>query len=205
MSNKCIGIDYSLTGPAACVHPLTMPWDIRQCRFVYMTSVQKNIYKYSVDNIIFEGLPFPDYDNNMMRFIQNAKTMKDWCSPEEGDHIAIEGYSFGSKGSSIFQIGEATGILVLFMMFNSSGTGFINNKRIPYRPAPTEIKKFATGKGNANKELMYEAWLKETKIDLLKLFDSKRHGNNSGKIKSPINDIVDAYWLCKLIHNEAIK
>ena len=197
--SKAIGIDYSLTGPAACQHPLDKPWNISNCKFVYMTSnIRKYVYKYSVKNITFEGLAIPDYDNNMMRFIQNAKIIKTWCSPEEGDSIAIEGYSFGSKGRSIFQIGEATGILVLFMMFNSSGSGFINNKRVPYRPAPTEIKKMATDKGNASKDQMYDAWLDETKIDLKKLFDTST-------IKSPINDIVDSYWICKWVFQKEVK
>ena len=57
---------------------------------------------------------------------------------------------------------------------------------------PTVIKKEATGKGNANKELMYETFLAETKIDLQSQLTPK-----STKIVNPVSDIVDSYYICK--------
>ena len=39
---------------------------------------------------------------------------------------------------------------------------------------PSVVKKGATGKGNADKDMMYEAFLKETKIDLKKIFDTDK-------------------------------
>ena len=51
------------------------------------------------------------------------------------------------------------------------------------------IKKFATDKGNANKELMLEAFEKDTGVNLELLFDTKS--------KSPITDVADAYFVCK--------
>lgn len=56
--------------------------------------------------------------------------------------------------------------------------------------APTSIKKFATGKGNANKLSMQEAFIAETSIDV-KLVMSQ-----SDKQWSPSGDIIDSYYMC---------
>ena len=67
--------------------------------------------------------------------------------------IAIEGYSFGSQGRAIFQIGELGGVLRrLFFVL-----------KIPYLEIPPQtLKKFATGKGNAHKDevmlAVYKRW-----------------------------------------------
>ena len=58
--------------------------------------------------------------------------------------------------------------------------------------APSTIKKFATGKGNANKELMYEAFVEETGDDLAKLFEFDPY-----KGQSPVSDIIDSYYIAK--------
>jgi Holliday junction resolvasome RuvABC endonuclease subunit len=62
--------------------------------------------------------------------------------------------------------------------------------------APTEVKKFATGKGNADKKSMYLSFRKETGIDINQLVSSDKN-----TISSPVTDIVDAYFICKLLHN----
>ena len=54
---------------------------------------------------------------------------------------------------------------------------------------PSVIKKFATDKGNANKELMLDAFEKDTAANLAKIFDTTS--------KSPVSDIADAYFICK--------
>jgi crossover junction endodeoxyribonuclease RuvC len=96
--------------------------------------------------------------------------------------IFIEGYSFGSKGQGVFQIAENGGILKYRL----------EQLSIPYEIfPPSVIKKVATGKGNADKDKMYEAFVKETKIDLKKIFDTEKVGN-------PISDIVDSYFIQKV-------
>jgi Holliday junction resolvasome RuvABC endonuclease subunit len=56
---------------------------------------------------------------------------------------------------------------------------------------PSVVKKYASGKGNADKELMYQTLKKETKVDLMKDFDQQ-------KLNNPITDIVDAYYIAKV-------
>ena len=62
---------------------------------------------------------------------------------------------------------------------------------------PSVVKKGATGKGNADKDMMYEAFLKETKIDLKKIFDTDKVGN-------PVSDIVDSYYVAKVGYENSI-
>ena len=60
--------------------------------------------------------------------------------------------------------------------------------------APAQVKKFATGKGNANKEKMIEAFKEETGCDLLKIFECN--------YTSPVSDIADSYFICKFISQD---
>ena len=44
---------------------------------------------------------------------------------------------------------------------------------------------------------MYEAFVKEVKIDLKKLFDTEKVGN-------PLSDIVDSYYIQKVGHEASL-
>jgi hypothetical protein len=59
---------------------------------------------------------------------------------------------------------------------------------------PTVIKKFATGKGTANKDIMYEAFQAEllTPPNLKESLIPK-----AKNIISPVSDIVDSYFIAK--------
>ena len=90
--------------------------------------------------------------------------------------VILEDYSFGSTGR-VFHIAENVGILKFFLKKNGFRYETI---------APTVVKKFATGKGNSNKEAMLEAW--KTEPETFELIQD--NGN-------PATDIVDSYFLCK--------
>ena len=62
---------------------------------------------------------------------------------------------------------------------------------------PSEVKKFATGKGNANKKDMYDAFVKETKVKLKEKISPKKKD-----IGNPVSDIVDSYYICKLLYSK---
>ena len=176
-----IGIDYSLTSPAVCVN------DGGDIMFYYLTNRKKWIGKQS-ENII--GYEHDEWTDPIKRF----KNISDFVFYVLGKHIShkigfkkidkiyIEGYSFGSKGRGIFQIAENCGILKYRLM----------EMNLTYDTVvPSVVKKGATGKGNADKDKMYEAFLEETKIDLKKIFDTEKVGN-------PISDIVDSYYIQKV-------
>lgn len=66
---------------------------------------------------------------------------------------AIEGYAFGARGAAMFSLGELGGVLRL--LFHRHGLRFID---VP----PSQVKKFATGRGNAKKDeimlAVYKRW-----------------------------------------------
>lgn len=61
------------------------------------------------------------------------------------DLVVLEGYSFGSKGAAVFNIAELGGVIRLALF--RRGVPFVE---IP----PAVVKKLATGKGNASKDLV---------------------------------------------------
>lgn len=173
-----IGIDYSLTSPAICI---TTDFVFKNSKFYYLTNKKKYIGKMT-NNIT--GFEHKEYDTPIRRFSQ----ISDWVYElmEDTIHtqqlVYIEGYSFGSKGQAVFQIAENCGILKYRLQ----------QMMIDYETVvPSVVKKGATGKGNADKDMMYEFFSKETKTDLKKVFDTQKVGN-------PISDIVDSYYIAKV-------
>ena len=65
------------------------------------------------------------------------------------------------------------------------------NKKSNYSTiVPSVVKKRATTKGNANKELMYEQFMKDGGEDLV-----SELGMN--KLTNPVTDIVDSYYIMR--------
>ena len=178
-----IGIDYSMTSPAVCIGQTPFKYDT--CKFMFITKNKKLAGDYP-PNIV--GLPLYEYKDNLERFIKLAEITVNWIlthalSRYHGNKLAIEGYAFGAKGQ-VFNIGENTGILKLKLAEKVA-----NDINVI---APSAIKKFATGKGNANKVLMYEAFVEETGDDLAKLFEFNPYTG-----QSPVSDIIDSYYIAK--------
>ena len=173
-----IGIDYSLTSPAICV---TKDFKFENSQFYYLTNKKKYIGPMSKN--IF-GFEHQEYNTPIHRFSQ----ISDWAfdTIKETIHtpqkVFIEGYSFGSKGQAVFQIAENCGILKYRLQ----------QMGIDYETiVPSVVKKGATGKGNADKDMMYESFSKETNTDLKKMFDVQKIGN-------PVSDIVDSFYIAKV-------
>ena len=104
------------------------------------------------------------------------------------DHVVIEDYSYGSVGR-VFNIAENMGLLKYKLW----------EAKIPFTTiAPTSIKKFATGKGNASKVDMYETFVKETDMSFLE-DASPPYAPHSAPltIPNPLSDIVDSYFIAK--------
>lgn len=84
------------------------------------------------------------------------------------DLVVLEGYSFGSKGRAVFDIAELGG--VIRMTLHDLGFEWVEI-------APSTVKKFATGRGNAPKE--------EVLVAAVQRLDYDGHDNNE----------ADALWL----------
>lgn len=172
------GIDYSLTSPSVCIHD-GEKWDHGKCKFYYLAKKKSNIIKTNQ----FYGTEYKDFNSDSHRYDNLSSWVLNILSANGVQRCFIEGYSYGSVGR-VFQIGENTGVLKHAMWKKSFQYDVF---------APTEIKKFATGKGNANKLKMYESFVAETGIDIRFILDIKNENN-----WNPISDIIDAYWIAKL-------
>ena len=175
---RLAGVDYSMTSPAICVH-IGEQWDITNCKFFYLNKTKKLAKKF-LDGMICGKLHPGDFDHECERY----NHVTEWASKYlfGADQVAIEGYAYGATGR-IFQIAENTGLLKHKLW----------QLNIPYSIyTPTHIKKFATDYGYAKKPKMYEAWMKETDLDIHSLMTPKRK-----EVGNPITDIVDSYFICK--------
>jgi hypothetical protein len=177
------GIDYSMTSPAICIFNTETEWKYDNCSFFFLTETKK--YDVIVDNIV--GSYF-EYPTEIQRFDLISSFFLDRMLEREVSKVFLENYSLGSKGR-VFNIAENTGILK-YRMWNFG----LEYETVP----PTVIKKFATGKGNANKEKMQEFFIEETQIDL------KSKLSMTEKQWNPSSDIIDAYWICKFGYQQVI-
>ena len=175
-----VGIDYSLNSPAICI--AGDDFDFDKCSFHFLTSKKKHIGKFGKN--IF-GYEIKDYKTPIERFTNISTWALDIIHKHKTDtaKVFIEGYSFGSKGQAVFQIAENCGILKYRLQLSPS---------ILYDTVvPSVVKKHASGKGNADKQLMYDSFKDHTKQDLIKMFDM-------GKLNNPVTDIVDSYYIAKV-------
>ena len=179
------GIDYSLRSPAICVFAgdYSMEFEFSKCMFYYLTDVKKHATTYS-NNII--GQSFEIFETESSRYDSISSWALEKVLPV--DHIALEGYSFGSKGNRLSQIAENTGVLK-YKLYQSG----IPVEVLP----PSQVKKFATKKGNANKQKMYDAFVEETGVELADIITPLKK-----EIGNPVSDIVDSYYICKLLHDK---
>ena len=183
---KIAGIDYSLTSPAICVYKEEEDggyFDFDRCMLHYLSNnkrQQQLAAGCGVGNIIAE--PYPEWNCEEER--HEKLTAWAYRIVQGCEEVYLEGYAYGVT-SNRAPIYENTAILKHKMWKNK-----VSFKSYP----PTVIKKFATGKGNANKELMYEAFVDEllTPTDLKERLTPK-----AKKVINPISDIVDSYFIAK--------
>ena len=176
------GIDYSLRGPAVCLYkPVEgKKFSHENCSFYFLTD-NKRQSQFSSTQIFGERLS--DWGSDEERY----ESLADWAIDivMGATAIGIEGYAFGAQGR-VFQIAENTGILK-YKLYQLG----IPVTIIP----PSEVKKYATTKVNADKNLMYSAWIADTGIDLKGLLTPKKQDSGS-----PVSDIVDSFYICKRLY-----
>ena len=191
-----IGIDYSLSSPGVCVNTSEEEFKYEDCKFYYLTNTKKyeGTFKeeiaFGTSVVEYIGTPHKPYSSEPERYNNIANWVIDIIKSqpqlmigklwEKHPIIQIEDYSFGSTGR-VFHIAENLGLLKYKLKIECGWDYTLL--------APSVIKKFATDKGNANKELMLGAFQEDTGVNLEVLLDSS--------VKSPITDIADAYFICK--------
>lgn len=185
-----IGIDYSLSSPGVCINTSEEEFRYEDCKFYYLTNTKKyqgtfiEKMAFGTSAVEYIGTQHKPYSSEPERYNNIANwaidIIKSYTWWQEQPIIQIEDYSFGSTGR-VFHIAENLGLLKYKLKMECGWDYTLL--------APSVIKKFATDKGNANKELMLGAFQEDTGVNLGLLLDSS--------VKSPITDIADAYFICK--------
>jgi hypothetical protein len=171
------GIDYSMTSPAICFYDTdSEQFNYDTCVFHYLTQSKK--YEVEFGNVY--GHYF-EYDSEMKRYDTISSFFIDKILDRNVEHVFIEDYSMGSKGR-VFHIAENTGILKYRLWL--VGVKFTC---VP----PTVIKKFATGKGNSDKQKMQDFFETENNVRF------KQELNMTEKQWNPSSDLIDSYYICK--------
>lgn len=171
------GLDFSYTSPAITICD----------NGVYTFYAFKNRIKQESANKSLILFDYPEtYSCQEERFDKLTDILFDVIIKKGATKVFLEGYAYGGKGS-VFDIAEATG-LMKWKLFKSDIPVVIF--------APSEIKKFATGKGNSNKFAMLEFFCQQSDHHLT--LDDVDATVSETKIGKPLDDIVDSYWICKL-------
>jgi Holliday junction resolvasome RuvABC endonuclease subunit len=175
-----IGIDYSMSSPAMCL--LSSDGSFKNSQHYFLSSKKKDLTVPSQN--IHCGMHKP-YQTEIERYTNIADFfLQVLVAIKEPLQIFIEDYSMGSKGR-IFAIAENTAILKYKIV--QAGFSF---STFP----PTVIKKYASGKGNADKDMMYKAFLDKGHSDIKRFY----HEKPNAKVASPVSDIVDAFFIAEL-------
>lgn len=182
------GIDYSTTSPAICIYDTKDAWHISNLKFFFATKKKsENSTKQFQHHL---------WDNKLVgmeRYMELFKWTMETLLENKVEKVYMEGYSMSSKGK-VFNIAECTGLVKMGM----------TQYGIKYDlPSPSQIKKYATGKGshtkkfetsctlfkNHSKNVMYEHFEKDTDMSLKDALGTEQ--------ESPLADLVDSYFICK--------
>lgn len=146
--------------------------------------VNLNMYsKHVVDSKMDYSVKEDLKTDNIYNIVSYIATILKMYEP---DAVAIEGISFGSTGSAA--------------LIDLSGLNYMTRMKVlemgvkhMYIVSPTQNKKFATGNGSAEKDLMISAWLKMDK----EMSEAPKY------IK--VDDIADAYFLARYAESLLMK
>jgi hypothetical protein len=207
-----VGIDFSLNSPAFCVFngenfkwgSLTRsdrtPESLRKSKDKPYSILEKD---QNLDLFFLSKKEMPEeYSARERVKIDYFQDLVDvfWTHVEpfidgQSISIAMEGLSFSSNGNALIDISMATALIRKKIVDTIGSENF-------FVYSPTSIKKFAK-KGNAKKDELYHAIIDkqvpETNFShLTKILDTHK-GNwitGSGSVNKPMDDIIDASWIC---------
>ena len=207
------GIDFSLNSPGTCTQDnkgkYTFITFFNYGNRIWDDSIRKipksfSVHKELMDDKTILGFPYyrhvqdKDFLRREREKLTDGQNIADLISNilitlygTEDHKIALEGFSYGSKGNSFIDIVQYNTFLRNEIV-NSWGVENISIYQ------PSHVKKLA-GKGNANKHYMVKAFQDDVYNDkdlrntnLWKWIQDK---DFSEKIPKPIDDLVDAYFI----------
>lgn len=215
-----IGIDFSLTSPAFCV--------FKNEKYSWGSLTRTDRTSESLKKSKDKPYAVLDGDPDIDLFFLTKKEMPEEYSARErvkidyfqdivdvfwyhiepfidGEvKIAMEGLSFASNGNALIDISMATALIRKKIVDKIGSQNF-------YVFPPTAIKKFA-GKGNFKKDEMYYSLIQkapEAGGNFTDFTDTiAKHSSSwitkSKQVNKPVDDLVDASWIC-LFLQETLK
>ena len=218
-----LGVDFSLNSPGVCVetedgkyHFITFfnygnrIWDEEGKKIPKAFSVHRELiddnallgFAYTRDVTSKEFLPrerqkLKDAGNIASLMVNIFTTLFEADNVE----VAIEGFSYGSKGNSFIDMIQYNTFLRKALIDKYS----IENLSIFQ---PSHVKKLA-GKGNGNKHYMIKAFqddvLNDKNLRATKVWKWVQGQDFSEKIPKPLDDLVDAYFLIQCLKRAEAK
>ena len=173
---KIAGIDYSICSPAITI----LDTSSGSCEGYYLTDIKRNVKDCDFGWLKVKGQAHNQYLAEEQRYDHISQWALD--TVEDCDLVVMEDYALGAKGK-VFHIGENAGLLKWKMWRDKISFKLVG---------PTTLKKFATGKGNADKHQVHEAFVETTGLNLV-----LEMCPGSTKVANPVSDLVDSYWLAK--------
>ena len=171
--SKVCGIDYSITSPAFTIY------DGSNFNTYYLVARDRDLVLGRETSSSLNPKLYPKYNTDMERYSRLASWICDELMWQKRPPCAIENYAYAATGR-VFNIGENTGILKYKLHKNG----------LMYETVtPQIVKKFATGKGNAKKVDMADAFTKETGLDLTGI--------------KQWSDISDSYWISRWLYQKS--
>ena len=180
ISNMIIGIDPSMNCTGICV------WDDNWNTHKYFMIPSKMTKKMNAfDHPLVSLLPYEKADtknleytdkeaakfDNIYNITKHIETIVDLFKPS---YVVMEGVSYGSMGSAA---------IVDLCFLNSAIRMILRQRNIPFTiVSPTSLKKFACSNGQAEKDILIDAW--------------KRLDQNIANITTiKVDDLADSYFL----------
>lgn len=184
---RIAGIDLSITCPGVTTFEGGKKWKADRCGLYYYHKSIDGFYSYTcgVGLINTYGTLHKPWLTQMERFQHILDWFNEILDTDEPSVVALEGYSFMSKGRQ-HDKAELTGLVK--MELHRRAIQVID-------VSPAKLKKYATGKGNAKKDEMNDAFTAECGIDL------KANFNPAKSVDSPSGDMIDSYYLCRMVHD----
>ena len=203
----CVGIDFSINSPAICIRN-------EKLAFIgFYNTEGKNFKKGSprdfkiheeimqlsdVEIINFNRRKkHDDYRIDQAQKIEDSDTLANLIGEQipESARVGLEGYSYGSKGNSFIDL----------IAFNSVLRNNLYKRGHEVSVfTPSQVKTCA-GKGNLNKQGMFLAFVENRSEDQLLTGSEiwnwcvERRDLGLGEIPKPIDDLVDSYWISRLL------
>lgn len=183
---KIVGIDASINSTGLV--SLTLDDNLSVINVDYLGFTQ--VKKLSGPKIVY--FKKGDFGNYLDQNLFMQEYVEIFCSG--ASYVAFEDYAYAAVGK-VFHIAEYTGNLKMSLYHTSASIRLYD---------PPTIKMFATKKGNADKIRMVDEYDNsnapwQNRPDLNFLVDPNRI---SSKYDSPRSDIVDAYFIVKLLQLE---